>query len=175
MLGVLIVLLIYLALIIIGNDAARFFYVMRKPEQHMDFDLNLAKSESSDNPVYYIQYAHARISSVLRQASARGLIDDEQVGLVHLSLLVLPHETALIELIDRFPEMIETAAHACEPHQVAYYLRELATALHAYYNAVPLLCEDAALRSARLCLLIAVRQVLRNGMRILGVSTPESM
>jgi len=159
----------------VGNDAARFFYVMRKPEQHMDFDLNLAKSESSDNPVYYIQYAHARISSVLRQASARGLIDDEQVGLVHLSLLVLPHETALIELIDRFPEMIETAAHACEPHQVAYYLRELATALHAYYNAVPLLCEDAALRSARLCLLIAVRQVLRNGMRILGVSTPESM
>lgn len=159
----------------VGKDAARFFYVMRKPEQHMDFDLNLAKSESSDNPVYYIQYAHARISSLFRQVEARGLTYDEQVGLQQLALLTLSHENALIELLDRYPELIEAAARSCEPHQVAYYLRELATGLHAYYNAAPILCDDESLRSARLCLLVAVRQVLRNGMQLLGVSAPESM
>ena len=159
----------------VGQDAARFFYVMRKPEQHMDFVLSLAKSESSDNPVYYIQYAHARISSVFRQLDVRGFKPDEALGLLHLNLLTLPHEGALIELIDRYPEVITTAAGTCEPHQVAYYLRELATGLHAYYNAVPLLCEEAPLRCARLCLLVAVRQVLRNGMQLLGVSAPERM
>lgn len=159
----------------VGNDAARFFYVMRKPEQHMDFDLDLAKSESSDNPVYYIQYAHARISSVLRQLQERGLSWDEEEGIAHLELLVEPQETALISLISRYPEVIETAAKLCEPHQLAYYLRELANGLHSYYNAVQLLCEQTLLRSARLCLLKAVRQILRNGLQLIGVSTPESM
>lgn len=159
----------------VGNDAARFFYVMRKSEQHMDFDLDLAKSESNDNPVYYIQYAHARICSVLKQLQERGLRWDENVGLSHLEQLVAPHETALMALMDRYPELIESAAKTCEPHQVAYYLRELATQLHSYYNAVILLCEDEGLRSARLCLLKAVRQVLRNGLQLLGVSAPESM
>lgn len=159
----------------VGKDAARFFYVMRKPEQHMDFDLDLAKSESSDNPVYYIQYAHARISSVLRQLQERGLSWDEATGLSHIHLLIEPHESALISLLGRYPEVIEGAANACEPHLVAYYLRELANGLHSYYNAVPLLCEQDALRCARLCLLKAVRQVLRNGMQLLGVSAPESM
>ncbi|MDI9817933.1 MULTISPECIES: arginine--tRNA ligase [unclassified Legionella] len=159
----------------VGNDAARFFYVMRKPEQHMDFDLDLAKSESSDNPVYYIQYAHARISSVLRQLKERGLSWDETTGLAHLHLLTEPQETALISLAGRYPEIIEASAKACEPHQLAYYLRELATGLHSYYNAVQLLCEKEALRSARLCLLAAVRQVLKNGLQLLGVSAPESM
>lgn len=159
----------------VGNDAARFFYVMRKPEQHMDFDLDLAKSQSNDNPVYYIQYAHARISSVLRQLSERGLSWDESSALAHVHLLTEPQELALIACMSRYPEMIESAAKACEPHQVAYYLRELATALHSYYNAVPLLCEQETLRAARLCLLQAVRQVLRNGMQLLGVSAPESM
>jgi arginyl-tRNA synthetase len=159
----------------VGNDAARFFYVMRKPEQHMDFDLDLAKSESSDNPVYYIQYAHARISSVLRQLKERGLSWDESVGLANVQLLVEPQEQALISLISRYPEIVEAAALICEPHQIAYYLRELANGLHSYYNAVTLLCEDASLRSARLCLLKAVRQVLRNGVQLLGVSAPESM
>lgn len=159
----------------VGNDAARFFYVMRKPEQHMDFDLDLAKSESSDNPVYYIQYAHARISSVLRQLLERGLNWNEEEGLAHLDLLVEPQETALISLISRYPEVIETAAKLCEPHQLAYYLRELANGLHSYYNAVQLLCEQTLLRSARLCLLKAVRQILRNGLQLIGVSTPESM
>ena len=159
----------------VGNDAARFFYVMRKPEQHMDFDLNLAKSESSDNPVYYIQYAHARISSVLRQLQERGLSWSEELGLQQVDLLVEPQEVLLVALISRYPEVIHAAALTCEPHQVAYYLRELANGLHSYYNAVPLLCEPEALRSARLCLLKAVRQVLRNGVQLLGVSAPESM
>lgn len=159
----------------VGNDAARFFYVTRKPEQHMDFDLDLAKSESSDNPVYYIQYAHARISSVLRQLKERNLSWDENVGLQHIELLTEPQETGLMTLISRYPEVIEASAKACEPHQLAYYLRELANGLHSYYNAIQLLCEQDTLRSARLCLLTAVRQVLRNGLRLLGVSTPESM
>ncbi|MDP3705601.1 MAG: arginine--tRNA ligase [Legionellaceae bacterium] len=159
----------------VGNDAARFFYVMRRPEQHMDFDLDLAKSESSDNPVYYIQYAHARISSVLRQLNERGLTWDENKGLAAIHVLTEPHELALILLLSRYPEVILGAATTCEPHQVAYYLRELANGLHSYYNAVQLLCEDESLRCARLCLLKAVQQVLRNGVDLLGVSAPESM
>lgn len=159
----------------VGNDAARFFYVARKPEQHMDFDLDLAKSESSDNPVYYIQYAHARICSVLKQLKERGLLWDKSMGLKHIDLLEQQHETALISLICRYPEIIESAALSCEPHQLAYYLRELANGLHSYYNAVQLLCEQEQLRCARLCLLEAVRQVLNNGLDLLGVSAPESM
>jgi arginyl-tRNA synthetase len=159
----------------VGNDAARFFYVLRKPEQHMDFDLDLAKSESSDNPVYYVQYAHARISSVLRQLNERGLTWDERAGLAHIDLLKAAHEINLISLVSRYPEVIEAAAVTCEPHQVAYYLRELANGLHSYYNAIHLLCEEDLLRSARLCLLTAVRQILRNGLRLLGVSAPENM
>lgn len=159
----------------VGCDAARFFYVTRKPEQHMEFDLDLAKSQSSDNPVYYIQYAHARICSVLRQLDERGLSWNQQTGLDAVSLLTEPQELALIALIDRYPDLMDAAARTCEPHQIAYYLRELATGLHSYYNAVPLLCEQESLRCARLCLLKAVRQVLCNGMQILGVSAPESM
>ncbi|KTD23767.1 arginyl tRNA synthetase [Legionella lansingensis] len=159
----------------VGNDAARFFYVMRKPEQHMDFDLDLAKSESSDNPVYYVQYAHARISSVLRQLKERHLSWDEALGLANVELLKEQQESILISLLSRYPEVIEVSAKACEPHQLAYYLRELANGLHSYYNAIQLLCEQDTLRSARLCLLAAVRQVLRNGLQILGVSAPESM
>jgi arginyl-tRNA synthetase len=159
----------------VGNDAARFFYVMRKPEQHMDFDLDLAKSESSDNPVYYVQYAYARISSVLRQLQERGLRWDEAKGLAHVELLVEPQEVALISLINHYPEVIIAAAQAYEPHQLAYYLRELAASLHSYYNAILLLCEQEDLRAARLCLLKAVQQVLKNGLQLLGVSAPESM
>ena len=159
----------------VGRDAARFFYVTRKPEQHMEFDLDLAKSESSDNPVYYIQYAHARICSVLRQLNERGLSWNEQLGLESLTLLTEPQELALVSLIDRYPDLIEAAARTCDPHQIAYYLRELAKGLHSYYNAVQLLCEQEPLRCARLCLLKAVRQVLCNGMQLLGVSAPESM
>lgn len=159
----------------VGNDVARFFYVMRKPEQHMDFDLDLAKAESNDNPVYYVQYAHARICSVLRQLQQRGLSWDRTAGLTTLHLLDDPHELTLIALLNRYPDLIEVAASMHEPHQVAYYLRELANALHSYYNAVSLLCESEALRWSRLCLLEAVRQVLANALELLGVNAPESM
>jgi arginyl-tRNA synthetase len=159
----------------VGSDAARFFYVMRKPEQHMEFDLDLAKSQSSDNPIYYIQYAHARICSVLRQMHERGLSWDQQLGFDSVALLIDSHELSLVSLLAKYPELIESAAKTCEPHQIAYYLRELATGLHSYYNAITLLCENQALRCARLCLLKAVRQVLANGMHLLGVVALESM
>lgn len=159
----------------VGNDAARFFYVMRKPEQHMDFDLDLAKSQSNDNPVYYIQYAHARISSVFRQLQSRGLSWDEQAGLHAINQLDAPHELSLLSLLAYYPEMINKAAAQHEPHHIAYYLRELANGLHSYYNAIQLICEDESLRAARMCLLQATRQVIKNGLEILGVSAPESM
>ncbi|STX50575.1 arginine tRNA synthetase [Legionella busanensis] len=159
----------------VGNDAARFFYVMRKPEQHMDFDLDLAKSKSNENPVYYIQYAHARICSVLRQLQERQYILKIEQGLQSIKQLSEPYEIALLTLLSRYPEVITLAASNCEPHQLAYYLRELANGLHSYYNAIILLCEDESLRNARMCLLTAVRQVLGNGLQLLGVSAPESM
>lgn len=159
----------------VGSDAARFFYVVRKPEQHMDFDLDVAKTQSSDNPVYYIQYAHARICSVLRQLKERGLSWDEDKGLANIQLLTETYETALLSQLSHYPEVIEAAAASCQPHQLAYYLRELANGLHSYYNAVTLLCEQDDLRCARLALLKAVRQVISNGLAILGVSAPEIM
>lgn len=157
----------------VGKDAARFFYVMRKSEQHLDFDLELAKSHSNDNPVYYIQYAHARVSSVMRGLSEQGLSWDAESA--DLTLLNNEHEQGLISVLSRYSEVIESAARHYEPHQVAYYLRELATAFHAYYNAHKFLIDDTALRNARLSLILATQQVLRNGLRVLGVSAPDSM
>ena len=159
----------------VGNDAARFFYVMRKCEQHLDFDLDLAKSESSDNPVYYIQYAHARVSSVMRQLQEKSWSYDEAQGLASLSLLTESHETALLDSVSRYPEMVESAALNHEPHQLAHYLRELANLFHTYYNAHIFLADDDAMRNARLCLVLAVQRVLRNGLSLLGVSAPETM
>lgn len=159
----------------VGSDAARFFYVMRKSDQHLDFDLDLAKSQSNDNPVYYLQYAHARICSVLRLAEERGQSWDETQGRAHLHLLTEPHEQNLLTTLSRYPEVIEAAAEAHEPHQIAYYLKELATDFHTYYNAHIFLVDDAALRNARLALLAATRQVLRNGLALLGVSAPQAM
>ncbi len=159
----------------VGNDAARFFYVMRKSEQHLDFDLDLAKSQSRDNPVYYIQYAHARVCSVLRQLRDKGLPRDEARGLAHLARLTEPHEEALLVALSRYPEVVETAALQHEPHQLAHYLRELANAFHAYYNEHRVLVPDDALRDARLNLSLATRQVIKNGLQLLGVSAPEVM
>ena len=159
----------------VGNDAARFFYVLRKSEQHMDFDLDLAKSQSADNPVYYVQYAHARVCSVFRQLREKGLTHDVARGLEALALLREAHELALINRLGRYPELIEAAALAHEPHQLAHYLRELAYDFHTYYNSHTFLVEDAALRDARLTLIAAVRQVVANGLALLGVSAPESM
>ncbi|MGD9000751.1 MAG: arginine--tRNA ligase, partial [Granulosicoccaceae bacterium] len=159
----------------VGNDAARFFYVMRKCEQHMDFDLDLAKSQSNDNPVYYLQYAHARICSVYRQLGEKGLAADMGNGLANLARLDESHENDLLTLLAKYPEVIEKAAVTHEPHQVAYYLRELATAFHTYYNAHQFIVDDVALRDARLVLIKAVQQVLQNGLRLLGVSAPDTM
>jgi len=159
----------------VGNDAARFFYVMRKSEQHLDFDLDLAKSQSKDNPVYYIQYAHARVCSVLRQLCEKGFSRDESRGNAHLALLVEPHEDSLLVALSRYPEVVETAALNHEPHQLAHYLRELANAFHTYYNEHRVLVSDEALRDARLNLSLATRQVIKNGLTLLGVSAPEVM
>ena len=159
----------------VGNDAARFFYVMRKCEQHMDFDLDLAKSQSSDNPVYYIQYAHARVCSVLRQLDEKGMIHNAEQGAAHLHLLHEQHEQSLMVKLSRYPEIVEAAALSHEPHQIAHYLRELANEFHTYYNAHQFLVGDAGLRDARLNLILATRQVIRNGLALLGVSAPESM
>jgi arginyl-tRNA synthetase len=159
----------------VGNDAARFFYVMRKCEQHMDFDLDLAKSQSQDNPVYYLQYAHARICSVMRQLADKGYAWSKSQGLANLDLLTEQHELDLMMTMSRYPEVIENSALSHEPHQVAYYLRELATAFHTYYNAHQFIVESGELRDARLTLIAATRQVLSNGLSLLGVHAPDSM
>ncbi len=159
----------------VGNDAARFFYVMRKCEQHMDFDLDLAKSESSDNPVYYIQYAHARVASVFRQLAEKGLSWDRDNGTAHLARLNESHEDALLISLSRYPEVVETAALSHEPHQLAHFLRDLANEFHTYYNAHQFLVEDADLRDARLNLIAATRQVIANGLGLLGVGAPDRM
>ncbi len=159
----------------VGNDAARFFYVMRKCEQHMDFDLDLAKSQSNDNPLYYIQYAHARVCSVLRQMAEKGFSYDEKAGLSNLALLKEQHEQDLMRTLSRYPEVVEGAALTHEPHQLAHYLRELANDFHTYYNAHQFLVDDAGVRNARLCLIHAARQGIANGLALLGCSAPESM
>jgi len=159
----------------VGSDAARFFYVMRKCEQHMDFDLDLAKSQTNENPVYYIQYAHARVCSVFRQLDEKNMQYDETVGLDNIALLTETHEQALITKLSRYSETIESAAKNYEPHQIAYYLRELANDLHSYYNAHHFIVDDEKIRNARLALISATRCVVANGLKILGVSAPESM
>ena len=159
----------------VGSDAARFFYVMRKCEQHLDFDLDLAKSQSNDNPMYYIQYAHARVCSVFRQLQDKALSYNQNQGFANLSRLNEVHEQALLTRLSRYPEVIEAAALNHEPHQLAHYLRELANDFHTYYNAHQFLVEDAELRNARLSLISAVRQVIANGLALLGVSAPEAM
>ncbi len=158
----------------VGVDAARFFYAQRKSEQHMDFDLDLAKSQSNDNPVYYVQYAHARICSIFRQASERSIVV-ENLSAADFSLLNGEHESKLLSLLQRFPELVETAAKNYEPHQLNYYLRDLATAFHSYYNSTKFLDSDQPQREAMLALCSAVKQVLVNGLTIIGVSAPEKM
>ncbi len=159
----------------VGNDACRFFYLMRSHDQPLDFDLELAKSRSNDNPVYYIQYAHARVASVMKQLSARGLSFDRAQGLGCAALLAEPHEQLLLQVMTRYPEVLEQAAVNRAPHTLAHYLRELANAFHTYYNAQAFLVAEAQLRNARLALVLGVQVVLRNGLGLLGVSAPESM
>ena len=159
----------------VGKDAARFFYIMRKNEQHLDFDLELAKSESNDNPVYYIQYAHARICSVFRQMNEKGYTFFQSKKLSDLSTLTEDHEIKLLRSLAKYPDVIESAAVSFEPHQLAYYLKDLANDFHTYYNVNQFLVEDDLIRNARLSLIDATRQVIRNGLLQLGVSSPEEM
>ena len=159
----------------VGADAARFFYVMRKCEQHLDFDLDLAKSQSSDNPVYYVQYAHARVCSVLRQAAEKKISVEITPGAANLERLAEEHELQLLKSLSRYPEVVELSAINEEPHQLSHYLRDLANDFHTYYNAHQFLVEDEGLRDARIKLILAVRQTLKNGLNLLGVTAPESM
>ena len=155
----------------VGNDACRFFYVLRKADQHLDFDLDLAKSQSNENPVYYIQYAHARLCSVLGQWN--GVLAD--LAGADLARLDNERELALCARLTAFPEVVQNAAADYAPHQIAFYLKDLAGEFHSYYNAERMLVDDEGLKLARLALAAAVRQVIRNGLALLGVSAPDSM
>ena len=152
----------------VGNDAARFFYILRKSEQHMDFDLDLAKSKTNENPVFYIQYAHARICSVLKQ-------DAGDATTIDLSLLNNEAESTLIKQLNRYKDVVQSSALNYEPHVLAYYLRELAGDFHSYYNNSEFLVEDTTLRNSRLLLISAVKQVISNGLNLLSVNAPDSM
>jgi arginyl-tRNA synthetase len=159
----------------VGNDAARYFYVMRSHEQHLDFDLELAKSRANENPVYYIQYAHARISSVFRELDSRGLRHNQAIGEAAIERLDSDHEQELLRAVGRYPELIESAARQHAPHVMAHFLHDMAAKFHAYYNASVFLVDDDDLRNARLNLVAAVGQVLRNGLKLIGVSAPREM
>ena len=159
----------------VGNDAARFYYVMRRSEQHIDFDLDLAVSQSKDNAVYYIQYAHARICRMLEKAAALQLNFDAGEARQFAAKLELDAETEILAKLAAYPEILVRAANSHEPHQVGNYLKELAALFHGWYNEHKVLNDDAALTQARLLLSVNVKQVLRNGLELLGVSAPETM
>ena len=159
----------------VGQDAARFFYVMRKSEQHMDFDLKLATSNTNENPVFYVQYAHARVCSVLRQLDDKDLRRDIQLGENNLDKLIEHQELSLISRLTQYPEVLERAALQYEPHLLINYLRELAAEFHTYYNAHQFIVEDGGVRNARLNLICSVKQVLVNGLHLLRINTPETM
>lgn len=159
----------------VGKDATRFFYILRKSEQHLDFDLELAKSQSQDNPVYYIQYAHARICSVIRQLHEKGMPPVQPPDTPDLTRLEEKYEQVLLAKLAEYPEIVLDSALTYAPHQVSYYLRELANEFHTYYNACQILVNDNELRNARLSLVCTIRQVIRNGLNLLGVNAPEMM
>ena len=160
----------------VGRDATRFFLVSRKADAEFLFDVDLALAQSEENPVYYVQYAHARICSVLAQAAAAGVaIDEERALHVNLAPLSGAREQALLARLADYPDALTEAARELAPHQIAFYLKDLAAEFHAFYNAERVLVEDAALREARLATLLAARQVLRNALAVIGVSAPERM
>jgi arginyl-tRNA synthetase len=159
----------------VGNDAARLFYVMRSNDQHLDFDLELAKARSNDNPVYYIQYAHARVASVKRQLEERGIAHDVARGSASLARLAEPQEAALIKRLVTYPEIVQQCAVQRAPHTLVHYLRDLANDFHTYYSAHQFIVDDGELRDARLNLAFAAQIVIRNGLGLLGVSAPDTM
>jgi arginyl-tRNA synthetase len=158
-----------------GRDATRWFLIARKPDSQLTFDIDLARQQSNDNPVFYVQYAHARVCSLHRQASEKGYAYDQANGLAHLARLDDELSLALMVELSRYPEVVENAGESLEPHAIAQYLRELAYAFHTWYAGTPVLIEDADARDARLALASAVRLALANGMDLLGVSAPEKM
>jgi arginyl-tRNA synthetase len=159
----------------VGNDACRLFYLMRSHDQPLDFDLELAKSRSNDNPVFYMQYAHARVASVMKQLAARGLSYDAATALAHLDRLDGPQEAAVLTALGRYPETLLHAATQRAPHALVHFLRELAQSFHTWYNAAQFIVEEAETRNARLALALGAQQVMRNGLALLGASAPESM
>jgi len=159
----------------VGRDAVRFFLVSRKADTEFIFDVDLALAQSEENPVYYVQYAHARVCSVFRQLQEKGFTHERAVGEENVALLKESHEKALIRRLTYYPELLENAANALEPHQLAHYLRDLAGDFHTYYNAHQFIVDDVNLRNARLNLIAATRQVIANGLKLLGVSAPERM
>jgi arginyl-tRNA synthetase len=164
----------------VGNDACRIFYLMRSNDQSLDFDLDLAKSKTNENPVFYVQYAHARVASVMKELAARGIeYDAETARSIVLergaSLLAGQQTEAMLSCVSRYPEVIQQSAAQRAPHALVHYLRELATTLHAFYNAERVLVPEPDVRSARVYALLAVQRVLRNGLALLGASAPESM
>ena len=159
-----------------GRDATRYFLIARKADSQLVFDIDLARSQTNDNPVYYIQYAHARVCRVLEELAERGLpAVDTQAGIEQLTQLDSEHEQILLSELSRYPEVVEAAASNLEPHLIAQYLRELAGALHSYYHEHKWIVDDAQLRNARITLAVATRQVIRNGLELLGLSAPEKM
>jgi arginyl-tRNA synthetase len=158
----------------VGKDAARYNFLMRRSDSHLDFDLELAKRQSSENPVYYVQYAYARICSILRMATERGYAAP-LYGEAKLNLLNLTEELDLIKTITRFPEVVEGAARTLEPHRLTFYLNDLAAIFHSYYNKNKVISDDGELTAARMFLVKSVRTVLENALTMLGVSTPEKM
>ncbi len=159
----------------VGRDAVRFFLISRRADSEFVFDVDLALSQSEENPVYYVQYAHARVCSVFRQLQEKGHQHDRELGERNVARLTEPHEKALIRRVTYYPELLETATRALEPHQLAHYLRDLAGDFHTYYNAHTFIVDDVGLRNARLNLVAATRQVLENGLKLLGVFAPEKM
>jgi arginyl-tRNA synthetase len=159
----------------VGRDAFRFFLVSRKADTEFVFDIDLALAEGEENPVYYVQMAHARVCSVFRQLQEKGLNHERDIGEACVEMLAEPHEKALIRRVTYYPELLEKASRELEPHQLAHYLRDLAGDFHAYYNAHKFIVDDVKLRNARLNLILATRQVLENGLKLLGVTAPEKM
>jgi len=159
----------------VGRDATRFFLAARRADSQLTFDIDLARSQSNDNPVYYVQYAHARVCSVERRAAANGKPFDPALAMAHLALLEADQEKALLNRLARYPDVVQHAAIAHEPQQIAQYLLDLAADFHTCYNAVKVMVDDDALRNARLALGLATRQVLRNGLDLMGVGAPEEM
>jgi len=158
-----------------GRDAVRFFLVSRKADSEFVFDIDLARSQSEENPVYYVQYAHARVASVLKQANLP--FDEARATLRAADLAVLEsrYETPLLRRLADFPDEVALAARESAPHQLTFYLKDLAQEFHSYYNAERFLVDDPRIRNARLALIVAVGQVLRNGLTLLGIGAPDAM